>query len=78
VSELREDEPDVTVIRSSIDPDIWICYAVGDAIDLSDFAAPGRIQAVKRYTEQRYACGSRVRWERVDEDTWRMRLRVKS
>lgn len=60
------------VRRSKIDADVWYCTAVDMAADLTSLEAPGRIRAVKRYAEGEFSEGRKVRWRRLDPDTWVM------
>lgn len=72
--ELRDDEPDIRVIRSDLDPNVWVCFPQEGSYDLSDFMHPGRLRSVQRYAVTMHANGRRVRWHRLDEDTWQMRF----
>ena len=72
ISGLRESGPDVLVCRSGIDREVWYCWPGGVATDQADWGNPGRLRAVQAYAERQYADGHRVRWQRVDIDTWRM------
>lgn len=72
---LPDDEPDVRVCRSKLGGDVWFCYSLdGSAGDLTDWEHPGRLRTVQRYAADVHGDGQSVRWERVDEDTWRMRV----
>lgn len=77
---LRDDEPDVIVHRSLL-PDAdgtWFLWAADTMTDLTDFAHPGGLRAVKRYAVAQYARGgdrARVHWTRETPDAYRLRLR---
>lgn len=64
----------VMVCRSKLDDTVWFTYAYADgfAIDLADFESPGRLRAVQRFAERRYARNRPARWRRVDTDTYEM------
>lgn len=78
-AQLRDDEPDVLVCRSRIDPNVWFCSVadmLGDgAADLSDFESPGRLRAVQCYAEEKYAEGRACQWEREGASDWRLRIK---
>jgi hypothetical protein len=73
MSDLREDEPDVLIFRSRLDPSIWL-PDVRDTGDRLGFDMAGRLRAVQRWCEETYAQGRMTRWERESDTAWRMRI----
>jgi len=72
---LHDYEPDVQVCRSIIDDSTWYCYDMdGTRGDMTSWSAPGPVRKVKRWAEQQFARGQRVRWQRIDGDTWQLRI----
>lgn len=75
MTELRDDEPVVFVRRSRIDPTVWYCIGFDGTVgDQSDWECPGRLRLVKEHAAESHGCGADVRWERVDRDTYQMRM----
>jgi hypothetical protein len=72
---LRPDEPDVQVCRSALDPAVWFCLDMdGTEGDMRSWENPGRLRLVKRWAEGQWGEGRPVRWQRIDADTYQMRI----
>jgi hypothetical protein len=71
---LRDDEPDVVVVRSKLDREVWACWYTDGDWDMTDLEHPGRLRDVKEYAKRTHAGGRPVRWVREDDDNWRMRI----